>query len=112
MEEGPVSHRMIPAEEFFTTYEPTGDADGWTWEEETVLLDTHDRVRMRELTADIRAHGMRNPIRVCDTEHRVIDGHHRAIVARLLGMTHVPVASAWESGWTPDLTGFPTEEDT
>lgn len=101
---------MMPAGEFFTTYEPTGDVDGWTWEEETVLLETHDTVRTAELTADIRTNGMRDPIRVCDTDGRVIDGHHRAIVARALGMTHIPVASAWESGWTPDLTGFPVED--
>lgn len=90
--------RMIPCDQFFQEF-TNGDQTGWT--AERAWLEEQHADELARLTASVVAEGIRDPIRVCDKDKRVIDGHHRAIVAQDLGLAMVPVANAWTCGWYP-----------
>ncbi len=69
------------------------------WEQERAWLEQRHPEWLARLRESIAAEGIREPVRLCYREHRVIDGHHRIIAAQDLGLTEIPVADAWEDGW-------------
>jgi len=71
----------------------TGD-DG-PWREEREHLEAIHAERLAELRISVARDGIREPIALCPTDKRVVDGHHRILVAEDLGLVDVPVADAW-----------------
>lgn len=65
-----------------------GDAE--TWEESAKWLWVNDRARMFTLLDDIAENGMRKPV-LLGGDRRVWDGHHRIVLATVLGWKWVPV---------------------
>lgn len=56
--------------------------------------DSHDEGYYDELKADIAKHGIKDPIEATQTEKGnflLTEGHHRVIIARELGLHHIPV---------------------
>lgn len=85
----------------FTPTEQTVDP-GHTWDTEAAWLYENHPVRMAKLRNSITKLGIEEPIRLCwghpdccQAKH-VVDGHHRAILARDMGLKRVPVADAWD----------------
>jgi hypothetical protein len=85
----------------FTPTEQTVDARH-TWDTEAAWLYTNHTDRMAKLRASIAKLGIEEPIRLCygnptccHAQH-VVDGHHRAVLARDMGLKRVPVADAWD----------------
>lgn len=80
-----------------------GPASEWSWAEERTWLEENHPRRMARLQRLIGVEGIEDPIRLCrgcsscEAPH-VVDGHHRVVVALLLGIESVPVADAWEEG--------------
>lgn len=79
---------------------------GHNWETEAAWLYENHPVRMTKLRRSIEKLGIEEPIRLCYghptccSARHVVDGHHRAILARDMGLTRVPVADAWDgSEW-------------
>lgn len=75
---------------------------GHDWDTEAAWLYTNHPVRMDKLRFSITKLGIEEPIRLCwghpdccQALH-VVDGHHRAILARDMGLKRVPVADAWD----------------
>lgn len=80
-----------------------GPASEWSWAEERAWLEENHPRRMARLRRLIEAEGIEVPVRLCGgcsacTSPHVVDGHHRVVVALLLGLESVPVADAWEQG--------------
>lgn len=79
---------------------------GHDWDTEAAWLYENHPVRMAKLKTSITKLGIEEPIRLCwghpsccGAKH-VVDGHHRAIVARDMDIKRVPVADAWDgSDW-------------
>lgn len=80
-----------------------------TWNVETTWLHEHHPRRMARVRNSIQRLGILDPLRLCygddsacGTTLHVVDGHHRAVIARELGIKRVPVASAWDGSdwWT------------
>lgn len=75
---------------------------GHDWDTEAAWLYANHPVRMAKLRRSIEKLGIEEPIRLCwghptcGTKLHVVDGHHRAVVARELGLKRVPVADAWD----------------
>lgn len=73
-----------------------------TWDVEAAWLYQHHTDRMAKLRASITKLGIEEPIRLCwghptcGQALHVVDGHHRAVLARDLGLKRVPVADAWD----------------
>lgn len=65
----------------------------WPWAAEFGDLLTRDGGALASLLADVAVHGIREPLLLGD-DRRVWDGHHRLLVARLLGLTAIPVQHA------------------
>lgn len=61
--------------------------------------EMHGQEEFDKLSASIREHGILNPLFVeKDRSNKyLIDGHHRAIVARELGIDRIPVTYDWEN---------------
>jgi hypothetical protein len=85
----------------FTPAEQTVDARH-NWDAEAAWLYTNHTERMAKLRHSITKLGIEEPIRLCygnptccNARH-VIDGHHRAVLAKDLGIKRVPVADAWD----------------
>lgn len=83
----------MPVAELMRDY-TTGDGLNWDVERES-LEDIHGPY-LERLTADVRANGVRVPVRLCHEDMRVIDGHHRVLSAHAAGLELIPVADAWE----------------
>ena len=54
---------------------------------------TLSKTRMNALLSDLKANGIREPIKCVEYEGQlyVVDGHHRLLLAKRLGLTEVPV---------------------
>lgn len=89
-------------QENFTPGEETN-----TWAEEFRWIIDFDNNHTGALLADIEKDGIKLPILLGD-DGRVWNGHHRLLVARILGMTEVPVTHA-EYGYTDEEAGYPPE---
>lgn len=75
---------------------------GHDWNVEAAWLYTNHTERMAKLRISILKLGIEEPIRLCyghptccQARH-VVDGHHRAVLARDMGLKRVPVADAWD----------------
>lgn len=67
----------------------------------SLLLIQSELEQLRELEADIRENGLRTPLElVVDVRGKigVTEGHHRIIVCRWIGMTHLPCRFAESEG--------------
>lgn len=62
----------------------------WSWPQELADILRHASEQLASLVLDVAEHGVRDPILLGD-DGRVWDGHHRLLVARLLGIGTVPV---------------------
>lgn len=75
---------------------------GHDWDTEAAWLYENHPVRMGKLRRSITKLGIEEPIRLCYghptccSARHVVDGHHRAILARDMGLQRVPVADAWD----------------
>jgi len=81
----------------------TGDQGDWI-EERTYLEQIHAE-HLAELRVSVARDGIREPVRLCRTEMRIIDGHHRILVAEDLGLREIPVADAWAAPTTERANG-------
>lgn len=85
----------------FTPAEQTVTPDH-NWDVEAAWLYKHHADRMQLLRTSIQKIGIEEPIRLCwghptcGTALHVVDGHHRAVLARDLDIKRVPVADAWD----------------
>ena len=76
------------------------------------LVPTHSQTssnnRLKKLTADIKENGMLEPIKYIEYngEKYVVDGHHRLLAAKRLGLTEVPAVEV-----TLPYAGYRTLED-
>lgn len=86
--------RHVPIKEFFGTYKPIEDVD---WHHARKYFEEDHPVLMESLRDDISQHGIKTPIDV-STDDEVLNGHHRALAAGDVGLTHVPVIVR-EPGW-------------
>lgn len=66
------------------------DGDEHGWDTEFAYLISQHHLRIHALLLAVRASGMQNPI-LLGSDGRVWDGHHRLLVARILGLKRVPV---------------------
>lgn len=79
----------LPTATVLKRYRP-GSGD-WDWPTEWADIIQHDGgVTIAGLISDIATHGVREPLLLGD-DGRVWDGHHRLLVARLLGIETLPV---------------------
>lgn len=80
-------------------FEEFSNGDETSWKEERVWLRAAHPLRLARIREEIVG-GFFPPVRLCYREKRVIDGHHRLVVAFDLRLMEVPVADAWDgSGW-------------
>jgi len=78
-----------------------------TWAEEFAwIIDFHGEY-VAKLLSDIEKNGIKLPVLLGD-DGRVWNGHHRLLVARILGIPEVPVTHA-EYGCTDEEAGYPPE---
>lgn len=89
----------------FENFTP-GD-EGNSWAAEFAWIINNDYANTSHLVEDIDRNGVRLPILLGD-DGRVWNGHHRLLVARILGFTEVPVVHA-EDGYTDEEAGYPPE---
>lgn len=75
-----------------------------TWAEEFRWIIDFDNNHTGALLIDIEKHGIKVPV-LLGTDGRVWNGHHRLLVARVLGMDEVPVTHA-EDGYTDEEAGL------
>lgn len=66
------------------------DGDEHGWGVEFAWLREHHADRLAELRAEIREHGIREPVLLGDDD-RVWDGHHRLCIAVDESITEVPI---------------------
>lgn len=73
------------------------------WDAETAWLYTHQPRRMSRLTESIDKWGITVPVRLCYGPDggccgllHTVDGCHRIVIARTLGIGRIPVADAWD----------------
>ena len=84
-----------------------------TWAAETEWLRANHPRRLARLRRSIERSGIGDPIQLCHGHpdcgiHRhVVDGHHRVVIARELGIKRVPVGDAW----APDADWFMYSSD-
>ena len=78
-----------------------GSHDGtWTWDDEERDILCRECICCGEvghfqslLETHLRENGLTEGVCIDFNEHRVLDGHHRIIAARRLGITHIPLES-------------------
>lgn len=78
-----------------------------SWADEFGWIIDLDNGRLGALLTDIEQNGIKVPILLGD-DGRVWNGHHRLLIARILGMVQVPVTHA-EWGYTDEEAGYPPE---
>ncbi|MFE3202165.1 ParB/Srx family N-terminal domain-containing protein [Embleya sp. NPDC059237] len=93
-----MTRRTMPIADLFRDY-TTGD--GADWPGERAELEKIHADHLAELRISIAQHGIREPVLLCPFERRVIDGHHRVLVAEDLGLVEVPVTDAWDTPQGP-----------
>ena len=82
------------------------------YERENALVPTHSQTssnnRLKKLTSDIKENGILEPIKYIEYngEKHVVDGHHRLLAAKRLGLTEVPAVEV-----TLPYAGYRTLED-
>lgn len=90
----------IPLDELFRDY---ANGDETSWAEEREHLEAIHPNRLARIRREIES-GFLPPIAVCFNEKRVIDGHHRVLVAADLGLTEIPAVDAWvDEEWTKHM---------
>lgn len=67
------------------------DGDEHGWPTEFAWLIEHHTKKVLNLLGEVREEGIRDPI-LLGPDKRVWDGHHRLLVARILGIRRVPVS--------------------
>ena len=87
-------------------FTPGEETSAWA-EEFAWILDFHGDY-VSDLLTDIEKSGIKVPILLGD-DGRVWNGHHRLLVARILGMAEVPVTHA-EDGCTDEEAGYAPED--
>lgn len=102
------TQKTMSVAKLFRLFTPTEQTvtPGHTWDTEAAWLYDNHPNRMAKLRASITKLGIEEPIRLCwghptciEAMH-VVDGHHRAILARDMGIKRIPVADAWDgSDW-------------
>lgn len=65
-------------------------SEDWDWPSEFAYLQEYDSHIIARLIRDIAKNGVLDPLLLGD-DGRVWDGHHRLLVARILGITELPV---------------------
>ncbi|BBB01039.1 hypothetical protein RVR_8271 [Actinacidiphila reveromycinica] len=77
---------------------------GHSWDTEAAWLKTNHPRRLARVRRSIERLGIEDPIQLCyghpdcGTERHVVDGHHRIVIARDLGIKRLPVGDAWAPG--------------
>lgn len=73
----------------------------WDWPTEWANITPHKNgTLVARLIRSIAAKGVKKPLQLGD-DGRVWDGHHRLLLARLLGIKDMPVTTAMAVTWKP-----------
>lgn len=86
-------------------FTPGEEANAWS--DEFVWIIENDYTHTARLAREVKRVGMNLPI-LLGNDGRVWNGHHRLLVALILGMTEVPVVHA-DDGYTDEEAGYPPE---
>lgn len=83
---------LVPLTRFADDDIASMDYDSWRATESRYEWHPRERKKMEELIESIRWEGLRNKVEIMarGTALNVANGHHRVVVLRKLGWTHVP----------------------
>lgn len=87
------------------TYRPGSYDPPWTWDDEKLDLITRETGYMTWLAMDIARNGIREPVEIHHGERRVWNGHHRIVIAWIIGLRDVPIVDATYSDTGRVVTG-------
>lgn len=84
--------RVMSLYHLMENWRPGSEDEPWNWENEynTLLYSPDHYARTNHLIKEIQENGIYDPV-LLGHDGRVWDGHHRIVVACLLGYTHIPV---------------------